>query len=75
MTDAQGALAALVQMDGPERAEALAQFYTRWKEEPLVLDKWFDLQAQSGRDDTFEQVKALPGTRTSTPKIPIGCAL
>ena len=31
-------------------------FYTRWQSEPLVIDKWFSVQATSKRADTLERV-------------------
>ncbi|MEA3639343.1 MAG: aminopeptidase N [Lamprobacter sp.] len=39
--------------------QALAAFYQRWSGEPLVLDKWFALQAQSSRSDTLARVESL----------------
>jgi len=39
--------------------EALAAFYQRWSGEPLVLDKWFALQAQSSQTDTLARVEQL----------------
>jgi aminopeptidase N len=39
--------------------ESLAAFYARWSGEPLVLDKWFALQAQSSRADTLARVERL----------------
>ena len=45
--------------DGAEREDALSSFYERWREEPLVINKWFTLQAVSDRDDTVECVAAL----------------
>jgi len=39
--------------------QALAAFYQRWSSEPLVLDKWFALQAQSSRSDTLARVEQL----------------
>jgi aminopeptidase N len=59
MTDREGALAALVNSDAPEREGALAAFYERWREDPLVLDKWFTLQALSAREDAVEAVPKL----------------
>lgn len=35
------------------------EFYQRWRENPLVLDKWFSVQALSQRSDTVEQVSEL----------------
>jgi aminopeptidase N len=59
MTDEQAALSVLSHVDAPERDEALKAFYEKWKNDPLVLDKWFAIQAWADRADTFERVKAL----------------
>jgi len=61
MTDRQGALGALVSSDSPERHGALAAFYERYRADPLVLDKWFTVQALSTRDDTLAAVEGLAG--------------
>ena len=49
MTDRQGALGVLVSLDAPEREQALAAFFDRFKDDALVLDKWFALQAAAQR--------------------------
>jgi aminopeptidase N len=59
MTDRQGALTALAGSDAPQRVDALAAFYDRYKCDPLVLDKWFTTQALSTRADTLDAVAAL----------------
>ena len=59
MTDAQAALAALAQYDIPERSEALQLFHTQWKDEALVLDKWFAVQATSRLSGTLDHVTKL----------------
>ena len=59
MTDRQGALAVVVSLDVPERQAALDAFYDRFKRDPLVLDKWFALQAAAQRPDTVERVEQL----------------
>jgi aminopeptidase N len=59
MTDRQGALGILVSTDAPERAQALDAFYQRFHDDPLVLDKWFALQAAAQRPDTVDQVLKL----------------
>ncbi len=59
MTDRQGALAILVSLEAPEREAALDAFYQRFQDEPLVLDKWFALQATAQRSDTLEAVRKL----------------
>jgi aminopeptidase N len=61
MTDRQGALAVLASLDRPEREEALAEFYNRYQDDSLVLDKWFALQAAAQRADTIDVVEALAG--------------
>src|SRR5688500_3850852 len=45
MTDAMAALGVLANLDCPEREPALAEFYEKWKNEPLVVDKWLAVQA------------------------------
>ena len=59
MTDSQAALSLLVDAGGDECDEALASFHERWKDDPLVLDKWFSVQALSKRSDTLERVVEL----------------
>ncbi len=59
MTDRQSAMAVLAHSDAPERAIALAAFFARYRDNPLVLDKWFTTQAFSMRDDTPEVVARL----------------
>jgi len=59
MTDRQGALGVLVSLDAPERQAALDAFYQRFHDDPLVLDKWFALQASAQRPDTVDQVLKL----------------
>ncbi len=59
MTDRQGALAVLVSLDAPERQAALDAFYDRFKDDALVIDKWFALQAAAQRKDTVDQVLRL----------------
>jgi aminopeptidase N len=59
MTDRQGALGMLVSTETPERQAALDAFYQRFHGDPLVLDKWFALQAAAQRPDTVDQVLKL----------------
>ena len=53
MTDAIAALAAINHSRAPEREALFARFEAKWHDEPLVLDKWFALQATSQRPDTL----------------------
>jgi aminopeptidase N len=59
MTDRQGALGVLVSTETEERQDALGAFYQRFHDDPLVLDKWFALQAAAQRQDTVDQVLKL----------------
>jgi len=59
MTDQISALAILSHLDTQARDEALAHFYARWQDEPLVLDKWFAVQARAARPDSVETVRTL----------------
>ncbi|HEU0045826.1 aminopeptidase N [Sphingomonas sp.] len=59
MTDRQAALTALANGDGTERVAALDIFYNRYADNALVLDKWFQTQALSARDDTAATVAEL----------------
>ena len=61
MTDGLAALACFADARDPERHDRLAWFEERWKDDPLVLDKWFSLQATSRLPDTFECVRRLTG--------------
>jgi len=59
MTDVLAALAVLSGEDCPEREPALAAFHARWRQDALVLDKWFAIQAMSKRPGTLDAVCAL----------------
>jgi len=61
MTDVMAALAALANYPGKEREEVLKDYYDKWKEDPLVMDKWLSLQATSYLPGTLERVKILLG--------------
>jgi len=59
MTDTFAALVALKDGITPERDALFSRFEARWRDEPLVLDKWFALEAQAERADTLNRVQAL----------------
>jgi aminopeptidase N len=59
MTDRMAALSTLSLHQGPERERALADFYTRFGDNALVVDKWFSLQAMSPEPDTLDKVSLL----------------
>ena len=59
MTDALAAVAALAHREEAVAEAAVADFYARWRDEPLVVDKWLAIQALSRRRDTLARVQAL----------------
>ena len=70
MTDAMAALVTLANLDCPEREPALAAFYDKWKDEPLVVDKWLSVQASSRLSTTLNTVKRLLGHPAFDLKVP-----
>ncbi len=74
MTDAQGALSVIVNSASPLKAEALIQLARVWSEQPLLMNKWFQLQATAvahpGEPPVVERVRLLmrhPGFSFSNP--------
>jgi aminopeptidase N len=59
MTDVSAALAAVVYADRAAGDDLLADFYARWKDDPLVVDKWLTLQATCILPGTLDRVKRL----------------
>ena len=59
MTDAMGGLNALMSIGGESFEAALADFYDRFKSEPLVVDKWFGLQARDPSEAALGRVMGL----------------
>jgi len=59
MTDLVAALSCLSDSKQAQRAEVLADFYARFKDYPLVVDKWFSLQAIANRDAIFDDIAKL----------------
>jgi len=68
MTDRMAALGSLAMQDSPEREDALNDFYNRFAADPLVIDKWFGLQAMIPEAGTLDRVKSL----TSHPAFSMG---
>ncbi|KQT97612.1 aminopeptidase [Methylobacterium sp. Leaf469] len=59
MTDRLAALSVLALIPGSAREDAFAAFAERYRNEPLVLDKWFAIQAMIPEDTTLERVRRL----------------
>ncbi len=61
MTDVMAAMSLLADSDHASREAVLADFERRWRDDPLVMDKWFAVQAMSSRVDALDQVRRLMG--------------
>jgi aminopeptidase N len=61
MTDRIAALATLSHHPVLERQAAFDDFYHRYEGDPLIIDKWFALQAVIPEADTLSRVKSLAG--------------
>jgi aminopeptidase N len=59
MTDRMAALSTLSLCDVPERTAALDDFYARYADDALIVDKWLTLQATIPEPATLDRVKAL----------------
>jgi len=59
MTDRMAAVQTLSLHDRPERAAALEDFYRRYSDDPLIIDKWLALQAAIPEPATLERVRVL----------------
>ena len=59
MTDSLGGLNALMAIGGSAFDEALAEFFSRWRDEPLVVDKWFAIQARDPGDGALGRIMGL----------------
>ena len=59
MTDRMAALTCLVHNRLPRWEEALAAFYHQFETDPLVVDKWFTLQATSPHPETLTEIERL----------------
>ena len=59
MTDRVAALSAMNNSEDARRDACYIDFYHRFKDYPLVVDKWFTLQAFAVRESTLKDVKDL----------------
>ena len=56
MTESLSALRALAVAGGPGKESSLAAFEEKWSTNPLVMDKWFAVQASTGTVEDFERL-------------------
>ncbi len=59
MTDSIASIALLVNVESKSRYQAIDDFYAKWKDDTLVLDKWFTIQAISELPEVMSDVRRL----------------
>lgn len=59
MTDTVSALAALNYIDKEAASSALQRFHDRFKDAPLVINKWLDIQASTPSDEALTVIQSL----------------
>ncbi len=59
MTEMATALDHLAQTDSAQRQKAFEDFYDKWKDDHVVIDKWFAFQAMSPQDNTLDLIDRL----------------
>jgi aminopeptidase N len=59
MTDEMAAFGLLVDSNYDNREKIITHFYDKWCHDPLVIDKWFSVQAMANRSDVIDTVQAL----------------
>ncbi|MCC2677957.1 MAG: hypothetical protein K0R29_533 [Pseudobdellovibrio sp.] len=62
MTDKISSLATLCQTNNEYKAKALQSFFTEWKDDAVVFNKWLQVQAWSPLESAFEDVKRAAQT-------------
>ncbi len=67
MTESLACLRTLVPLAGSERDAAIGTFYERWKDNPLVIDKWFAVQAGQGTAEDARRLSTHPDFDLSNP--------
>ena len=70
MTDRLGALTVLVRHESPPASELLDDFRKRFSSFPLVIDKWFSVQAQIPGENALSRILALESDEAFTLKNP-----
>jgi len=55
------ALSLIADSDLAEREQVLYHFAGRWQSDPLVMDKWFSVQAMASKPDVLVDIRRLLG--------------
>ncbi len=59
MTDQQAAFVCLAHSQRAEREQVIDEFYSKWQEDSLVLDKWLSIQATAPQPSALARVREL----------------
>ncbi len=59
MTDVMAALVLIADSELPQREQVLADFEQRWQQDPLVMDKWFSVQAIAHHPRVLAHIREL----------------
>ena len=59
MTDEMAALIALTHIGGKKAEAVMTEFYDKWQQNALVIDKWFSVQAMRAHPSGLEAIIAL----------------
>ena len=70
MTDRVAALQLLCEGEGEVRERALDAFHRRWRDNRLVIDKWFAVQAMARRPGAVDDVRTLTAHADFEPSNP-----
>ena len=70
MTDELGSMSLMAHAQTKNAAESLKHFYTKWKHETLVMQKWLTVQAQTSHDSVYEQILQLEKSEVYDRTIP-----
>lgn len=62
MTDELSALVTLTRLGGQRVETTMEDFYAKWEKNPLVLDKWFSVQAMRAHADGVTAIQRLAET-------------
>ena len=70
MTDEISALVTLDKLGGRRVDQSMDDFYKKWEKSPLVIDKWFAVQAARKHPNGTEGLKALTQHKAYDPRNP-----
>jgi len=62
MTDEIGALVTLSRLGGQRVESSMTQFFEKWKDQPLVIDKWYSVQSMRHHADGIHAIIRLAET-------------